>query len=128
MKRLFTIVVALFGIGISGAGAQAVIKFDKTAHNFGTFNEDTPVSCVFTFTNTGNEPLVVQQAFSSCGCTVASFTKTPVEPGKTGKLNVTYNGKGKFGGHFKKAITVRSSASNSLVRVYIEGNMVEKEK
>lgn len=128
MKRFLTLIVALFGIGILGAGAQAVIKFDKTTHDFGTFNEDTPVSCVFTFTNTGDKPLVIQQAFASCGCTVASFTKTPVEPGKTGQLNVTYNGKGKFGGHFKKFVTVRSNASNAAVRLYIEGNMVEKEK
>lgn len=128
MKRILTIVVSLFCLGLSGAFAQAVIKFDKTTHNFGTFKEDSLQRCVFTITNTGNEPLVIQQAFSSCGCTVPSFTKTPIQPGKTGTLSVTYNGKGKFGGHFKKTVTVKSNASNSTVRVYIEGVMVEAKK
>lgn len=128
MKRLLTIVVSLFCLGLSGASAQAVIKFDKRTHNFGTFKEEAIQKCVFTITNTGDEPLVIQQAFSSCGCTVPTFTKTPIQPGKTGTLNVTYNGKGKFGGHFKKAITVKTNASNSSVRVYIEGVMEETKK
>lgn len=128
MKRLLTIVVSLFCLGLSGAFAQAVIKFDKKVHNFGTFKEEAIQKCVFTFTNTGDKPLVIQQAFSSCGCTVPSYPKTPIQPGKTATLTVTYNGKGKFGGHFKKAVTVKTNASNSPVRIYIEGVMEETKK
>jgi hypothetical protein len=36
---------------------------------------------------------------------------------------VVYNGKGKSAGEFKKLITIRSNASNELVRLYIMGNM-----
>ena len=73
--------------------------------------------------NTGDKPLVVQQAFGSCGCTVATPPKDPIAPGAKGVIKVSYNGKGKFKGFFKKAITVRSNASNSIVRVYVQGNM-----
>ena len=81
------------------------------------------MTCKFVFENTGDEPLVIQQAISSCGCTVANYTKTPVKPGERGEITVTYNGKGKVAGHFKKAISIRSNASNNLTRLYITGEM-----
>ena len=103
---------------------QASIKFDKMIHNFGTFSEDQPTQkCVFTFTNVGTAPLIINQAVASCGCTVATYTKKPVAPGEKGEVKVTYNGKGKFEGHFKKSITVRTNGTPELVRLYIEGNM-----
>ena len=108
--------------------AQAVLKFDNLTRNFGEFDESEVQTCVFEFTNTGDEPLIIQQAYSSCGCTVPTFTKQPVMPGEKGELKVTYNGKGKFPGRFKKPVTVRSNASNMIVRVYIEGTMTVNDK
>lgn len=110
-----------------GASAQAVIKFDKTSHNFGTFMEDKPVTHVFTFKNEGDEPLIINQVFASCGCTATDFTKEPVQPGKTGKVTVTYNGKGRFPGKMRKPVTVRSNATVKTMRIYIEGNMKAQE-
>lgn len=124
-KRLLTLLTTIFFIGSLSVSAQAILKFDKTSHNFGNFSEEKPVTFKFIFTNTGDKPLVIHQAMSSCGCTVAQYTKTPVEPGKKGEVNVTYDGKGKYPGHFKKVITIRSNASNKLVRLYVEGDMKE---
>ncbi len=126
MKRIFTLFVAI-AFGIACMSAQAIIKFDKTSFNFGSFPEEQTQSTVFFFTNTGDEPLVLQQAMSTCGCTVADFTKTPIQPGKRGEVKVSYNGKGKPEGRFKKSITIRSNASNNLCRIYIEGSMTVKE-
>jgi len=89
-----------------------------------TFKNKTVVSCVFTFTNTGNAPLIIHQAVSSCGCTVPEYTMEPIAPGATGTLNVTYNGRTKRPGVFKKSITIHSNAANTPVRVYIEGEMI----
>ena len=105
---------------------QAQIKFDKVSHDFGTFSESNPVQeCVFTFTNVGQAPLIINQAVASCGCTVPSYTKEPIAPGKTGAIKVTYNGKGKFPGTFKKSITVRTNGKPEMSRLYVEGTMEE---
>ena len=105
---------------------QASIKFDKMIHNFGTFSENQPTQkCVFTFTNVGTAPLIINQAVASCGCTIPSYTKAPIKPGEKGEIKVTYNGKGVFPGHFKKTITVRTNAATELIRLYIEGEMQE---
>lgn len=127
MKRIFSLLTMLvFAIAMM---AQADIKFDKTVHDFGKFSENDPiVKCTFTFTNTGDKPLVVNQAVASCGCTVPTYTKKPVQPGETGTVNVTYNGKGKFPGHFKKTITIRTNGKTEMVRLYIEGDMEEDKK
>ena len=127
-KRLLTLLTTIFFVGSLSVSAQAILKFEKNCHNFGQFAEEKPVTFKFVFTNTGDEPLVIHQAMSSCGCTIAKYTKTPVEPGKKGEVSVTYNGRGKYPGRFKKAITIRSNASNKLVRLYVEGDMIEAKK
>lgn len=127
MKKIIAIsFMLIFAATTIMAQSAAEIKFNKLTHNFGTFSESTPVQkCTFTFTNTGNAPLVINQAVASCGCTVPEYTKSPVAPGQTGKITITYNGKGKFPGHFKKSITIRTNAATSMVRLYVEGDMLE---
>lgn len=113
-------------IWVAMAQKPAEIEFDKITHNFGTFSEKEPVvSCVFTFTNIGEQPLVVNQAVASCGCTVPEYTKTPIQPGEKGEIKVTYNGTGKFPGHFTKSITVRTNGAVEMTRLKIEGDMEE---
>ncbi len=109
-----------------GDGKKADIKFDKLTHNFGTFSESAgPQTCVFTYSNVGDAPLIIHQAVASCGCTVPEYTKEPVKPGESGTLKITYNGAGKFPGHFKKSITVRTNGKSAMVRLYVEGDMEE---
>ena len=128
LKRLLWTLCLLFVISIAtfAQAGKAEIKFDKTSHNFGQFSEKQPIQkCTFTFTNTGTAPLVINQAIASCGCTVPAYTKTPILPGKKGEITVTYNGTGKFPGHFKKTITVRSNATTEMTRLQVEGDMEE---
>lgn len=108
---------------------QAEIKFDKLIHDFGKFSESDPVvTCVFTYTNVGETPLIINQAVASCGCTVPEYTKKPVMPGEKGEIKITYNGTGKFPGHFKKSITVRTNGAVEMTRLYVEGDMEEAKK
>lgn len=127
MKKIFLLAMLLIG-GISAGFAQAKIQFDKLSYDFGTFSEAQPVQkCTFTFTNTGDKPLVINQAVASCGCTVPQYTKTPIKPGEKGTIAVTYNGKGKFPGHFKKTITIRTNGVPEMTRLSVEGVMKEVE-
>ena len=130
MKKILLFTMLLFcGMNVALAQKPAEIKFDKLTHDFGTFSEKEPVvSCTFSFTNVGEVPLVINQAVASCGCTVPEYTKTPIQPGEKGEIKVTYNGAGKFPGHFKKSITVRTNGAVEMTRLSIEGDMTEAEK
>ena len=110
----------------AAAEKQAEIQFDTLRIDMGTFSEKQGVQkCSFVFTNVGTAPLVINQAFASCGCTVPTYTKDPVKPGEKGTIDVTYNGKGKYPGRFSKSIVVRSNAKTEIVRLTIEGMMTE---
>ena len=123
-KLLFTTLMLIAGINM--VFAQAKIQFDKSEYNFGSFPETSPVQkCTFTFTNSGDKQLVINQAIASCGCTVPSYPKAPIKPGQKGTIEVTYNGKTKFTGHFKKAITIYTNGVPETTRIYIEGTMTE---
>ncbi|MGI6232403.1 MAG: DUF1573 domain-containing protein [Prevotella sp.] len=125
MKKILMMMLT-FMLSITMASAQAQIKFDKLTHDFGTFTESNSVQkCTFTFTNVGNQPLIINQAVASCGCTVPTYTKAPVKPGQKGTITITYNGKGKFPGHFKKTVTVRTNGVPEMTRLYVEGVMKE---
>lgn len=104
------------------------MKFEKTQHNFGIFAQDTAVvSHDFVFTNVGKEPLIIHQANASCGCTVPEYTLEPIMPGEKGKITVTYDGRGRRPGVFRKSITIHNNGRRSPIRIYIEGEMIADE-
>lgn len=112
--------------GKTNAKSYAEIKFDTLRCDLGIFPESDAVrKHSFTFTNTGTAPLIINQAFASCGCTVPTFTKDPIKPGDKGSIDVTYNGTGLMPGRFSKTITVRSNAKTRIVRLVVEGEMTE---
>lgn len=84
------------------------IEFSETEHDFGDIEKGKQVETVFTYTNTGNAPLVITDIRSSCGCTIPQdWSREPLAPGKTGKFTVTYNGAGP--NKVTKTITVTSN-------------------
>ena len=87
-----------------------VMSFEKAEHDFGTIEQGTPQQTVFKFTNTGNGPLIITDATSSCGCTVPEYPKnTPVAPGETGEMVVKFNGQGQ--NQVTKTITVKANTA-----------------
>lgn len=106
--------------------AKGEMKFEKTHHDFGVFSQDSAVvTYEFVFTNVGKSPLVIHQASASCGCTVPEYTLEPIMPGCKGKVKVTYNGKGKRPGVFRKSITIHNNGKHTPIRLYIEGEMTD---
>ena len=81
-----------------------VLEFEKSEHDFGTIEQGTPQETIFRFTNTGNAPLIITKATSSCGCTVPNPPKEPIAPGESGEMLVKFNGSGQ--NQVTKTITV----------------------
>ncbi|MCX6233554.1 MAG: DUF1573 domain-containing protein [Bacteroidetes bacterium] len=100
----------------------ADIKFDKLEHDYGTITQNGNGDCEFTFTNTGKEPLVLTNVRSSCGCTVPSWPRQPILPGKSDKIMVKYSTSRL--GVINKSITVESNAKTNPVTLKITGNVV----
>lgn len=107
------------------AKSGPAISFESTEHNFGDIKQGDVVEHTFTFTNTGNQPLIIERVDVTCGCTSPSWTKEPVMPGKTGTVKARYNSAGNLGQQ-KKAVTIHSNAVDGVARVYIVTNVKEK--
>ncbi|RAV30591.1 DUF1573 domain-containing protein [Sinomicrobium soli] len=94
------------------------IEFDKREHDFGTIQRGTPVETIFKFTNTGDAPLVITDASSSCGCTVPEYPKNkPIAPGETGELLVKYNGSGQASVSKTVTIVTNTEKGNEQVKI-----------
>lgn len=118
----------LFGLILSlcAFSQKPMINFDTKSYDFGKIHEeDGKADYNFTFTNKGNSPLVISRVQASCGCTTPTWTKEPIEPGKSGNILVSYNPVGRPGA-FIKSITVYSNASEEQVGLIIKGEVVPK--
>ena len=114
MKRFLSVLMTLF-LFRSPVLADAGITFNKKSHDFGTINElDGDVTCEFEVTNTGNSPLLLLRAVSSCGCTVPEFQKEPIRPGQKGIIRVTYHAKGRPG-PFTKSVRIYDNSKPNHV-------------
>ena len=76
-------------------GPTTSITFAENSWDFGTIDEGDVVTHVFKFTNTGDEPLILDRCKGSCGCTVPQCPKEPIAPGAEGEIEVKFNSKGK---------------------------------
>lgn len=132
MKRTFKIAV-LFILALSLFNAApakfnkydvkiAIMKFSTEVVDYGTVTQNSEGTRLFTFTNTGDAPLLISKVKTTCGCTVPSYSKAPIMPGETGELNIKYDTKRL--GAFTKTITVTSNADGGNKILKIKGNIV----
>src|SRR5210317_2099084 len=90
-----------FGILAIEVSAQSkddpVASFEEKSHDFGDLIQGDKVNHTFEFTNTGNQPLIISNVVTTCGCTATKWPKKPVAPGKSGQIKITFNSSGKMG-------------------------------
>lgn len=99
------------------------ISFDSTRHNFGTIKEGATVTHTYTFTNTGDEPLIISDAIPTCGCTIPSFSKKPIAPGEKGHIEVAFHSANQKGNVHKNIIVV-SNAERSKVALSFDAQVI----
>ena len=79
------------------SGAAPAIRFQKDVFTFQPILEGESVEVTFEFSNGGGEPLVIQDAVTSCGCTTADYPSYPLRPGEIGKIKTTFKSTGHSG-------------------------------
>jgi hypothetical protein len=127
-KHLITVVLtALLSPGLLIAQQKgANISFDETFFDFGTIDENKGVvTHKFEFTNTGSEPLIIQNASPSCGCTSPTWTNSPVKPGERGFVTAAFDPTGRPGTQ-EKYITVTSTANPKVVQLTFKVTVNQK--
>ena len=120
--------VATETIGLPEVPDEGDAVFDKLVHDFGDVSvEDGPLTCTFTVTNNGKEPIALFEVVSSCGCTDVTWTREPLQPGKSGTISATFkNEDGPF--PFDKTLTIYISGQRKPVILRLRGVVHEKKK
>lgn len=103
------------------------ITFEKELIDMGTYEQydDESSRCEFIFTNTGKEPLIIEKAKGSCGCTVPEWPKEPIAPGESAIMKINYDEKRV--GPYTKSITITSNAKTSPKIVKVKGKILPSE-
>jgi DNA-binding protein YbaB len=128
MKKIIFSIAALTIAAFSFGQKKAadVVKFDAEVIEMGKVKQGSPATAKFLITNISNEPILIEQANPTCGCTISDYTKSPIEPGKTGYINATYNAAGV--GHFDKHLTVKFAGVDELKSITISGDVISAEE
>lgn len=108
MKTIYTFIFIILAIFTY---AQPQIKFDLTEYDFGRFETAGTIKKEFTFTNTGNKPLIITRVRTGDGGSYATYPREPIMPNEKGIITFVYNSQRI--GLFRKRIMVTSNASNN---------------
>lgn len=138
MKRL-SMILAFLAMGIAAFAQDGTSKmesvnkievaggaemtFETEVIDYGTINQNADGLRTFKFTNTGSQPLIISNAKGSCGCTVPTWPKKPINPGESGEIKVKYATNRL--GPINKSVTVNSNASEPSKVLRIKGNVIE---
>jgi len=103
--------------------APPAIEFEQVYYDFGSLRQGERVSYIFEFKNTGGSPLLIKDAFASCGCTVPQYDKEPIAPGDKGSVEVIFDSSGRRGNQYKTVI-IRTNTPQRDVRLTIKANVI----
>lgn len=104
----------------------AIISFTEEIYDFGTVEEGEIVEHTFHFSNTGQAPLEITHARSTCGCTIPEWPRDPIAPGEKSKIVVSFDTDMRPGDQIKP-ITIISNTIPNEHEIQIKGFVNEKE-
>ncbi len=131
MTRFFVNILLLLAVALPAFAGEPAITFESKNHDFGNIRDAKgPVHCSFAYKNTGTAPLVIITVTTPCDCTTSNFSPRPTAPGKSGKVDITFDPKGRSG-EFSSIITVHTNipgpgGKKKKETLTISGNVIPK--
>jgi hypothetical protein len=126
MKRLTMLLIAVFATTVIYAQS---ISFGQLNYNFGelTYRGEAKTAG-FTFTNSGNKPLVILRTKVNCSCITVTFPRKPVPAGSSGEIAIIYNPTKDTGDFFKSVEIYTNAPNQERVILVVEGTVVRKRR
>ena len=122
---LFIFFIFAFANQVQAQETVPVISFKENSIDFGDIVQGQKVEHTFVLTNTGKQPLIISNVAATCGCTVPSWPKEPVAPGKSAEIKVSFNSTGKVGKQ-NSVVRIYSNASEPIEKVSLISNVLTK--
>lgn len=123
MLSLVLAAVTFTGFAQTGVKrAEDVVKFKEVRHNFGKIKQGVPVTHDFEFINIANEPVIIETATASCGCTTPTWPQQPVMKTKADKIKAGFNAAAP--GAFEKTVFVKIKGVDAPYELKISGEVL----
>ncbi|WP_312365671.1 DUF1573 domain-containing protein [Sphingobacterium sp.] len=126
MKKIiltFIVLIASFLIVASQSHASSALKFEETIFDFKQIARRIPVKHSFRFKNISQKPAIIRDVRTTCGCTVANFSRKPILPNQMGEIEVIYDAKEIL--PFNKTIMVLLSTEKAPILLRITGQVLK---
>lgn len=119
MRLFFAIIIALSSAFTFRSGAE--FSFLDRNHDFEDVQAGVVLTHDYTFTNTGDEPLLISDYKVACSCTKITFPEKPVLPNQKGVIHMSFDTKGKYGFQSRKIELISNSRKKVKLtfRVYV---------
>ncbi len=130
LRKIFRLVslfiVFMFGVSklsFCQTSKGPIAEFDMVSYDFGEILQGKNTEVVFTLTNKGEFPLVIEDINVSCGCTLVNWKDDPILPNQSSKIVVKYNTN--IIGSIKRSIVVNTNDRyNDRILLMLTGNVV----
>jgi Protein of unknown function (DUF1573) len=134
-KNLLYIIISLTFLLILSCGVQkdagnimsTSVQFKDANRHYFPITQGKDLHVIYTYTNTGDHPLLITDVLSSCGCAKVKFTERPIEPGGEGVVMVDYDSYKNIG-YSQVFITVyMNTAAEKMHTLIFDLNIVPEE-
>lgn len=119
MKQLFWLVCA----SVAFAGGPNLKTSDL---DLGTKVKGQEVQATVNFTNNGDQPLVIDEVKTPCGCTKVTLDKKTYAPGESGSFDVTIKTARLTGAYDKTLVMVSNDVDNPKQRVRLRFDLSDE--
>ena len=106
---------------------RPIMKLETLDVDYGTIEKNADPYREVKFTNVGNQPLLLKSARGNCGCTVPTWPRDAIMPGKSDVIKIRYatNRPGPF--HKKVTIVTNEPVNNKHI-IKIHGKVLKPEE
>lgn len=125
MRTVFLVLLALICLLVSPVMAAPNLVVQNPSFDFGEVFQGIQVPHVFTFSNSGDEVLVIDRVRSSCGCTAALISEKNLPPGSTGEIKVSFDSTRFRGGVTKTVYLYSNDPVQPVMQLFIRGTVKE---
>ena len=103
------------------------IHFSNKNFNFGEVREGKKIRHNFEFKNIGQHPLLIEEVYSSCGCTITNWPSGKILANQSNFIEVTFNTNNKTYNQ-NKIITIIANTTPRETHLRLTGIVTPKSK
>jgi len=96
MKNVFVLLIMILNSAIGFSQYAEFNFFGKATHKWNKVEEGTQLQHYFIFENSGESPLIINEALVSCSCTKVEFPEHPILPNQKDSILVHFDTNQKY--------------------------------